>query len=95
MENRDQYVEKMKAKLDELNLEIKKLEAKAQGAKADAQIKYSDEIETIKKNRDDAAEKLKEMQSAGGEAWKDLKIGFDASWSILEDAFKSAKSRFK
>lgn len=47
MSEKDAYVEKMKAKLDEWNAEIDKLQAKAKQAEADAEIQYNDEISAL------------------------------------------------
>ena len=95
MESRDAYVKKMQAKLDEWNADIAKLEAKAQGAKADAQAGYNQQIENLKSKREEAAGKLKEMQSAGDDAWEDLKAGIEMAWDSLGSAVTSAFSRFK
>ena len=47
-DTRDAYVEKMKAKLDEWNADIAKLEAQAKQKEADARVSYQDQIETLK-----------------------------------------------
>jgi len=41
--DRDAYIEKMKAKIDEWNAEISKQEAKARAAQADMKLKYEDQ----------------------------------------------------
>lgn len=95
MSNREEYVEKMKAKLDELNAEVDRLEAKAKGTEADLRIKYDGEIQKLKEHREKAKAKLSEFQKAGDSAWQDLKIGLQGAWDILDEAIKSASSRFK
>lgn len=95
MSKREEYVQKMKAKLDELGAEVSRLEAKAKVAEADLRIKYQDEIDTLKQRRDEAKAKLAEFQQAGDDAWQDLKIGLQGAWDILDDAIKSASERFK
>ncbi|WP_018123164.1 hypothetical protein [Desulfovibrio oxyclinae] len=95
MSNREEYVQKMKAKLDELNAEVSRLEAKAKGAEADLRVKYDDEIKQLKERREEAKVKLAEFQQAGDSAWQDLKIGLQGAWDILDEAIKSASARFK
>lgn len=95
MSKRDVYVEKMKAKLDEINAEVSRLEAKADGAEADLKIKYNDEIKKLKDKRDNAQKSLKEFQQAGDSAWQDLKAGLQGAWDILDESVKSASSKFK
>ena len=60
MSDRTAYIKKMKAKLDEWNADIAKLEAKADGAEADMKIKYNEKIDALKEQREEAAAKLME-----------------------------------
>lgn len=94
MSDRDAYVKKMKAKLDEWNADIAKLEAKADGAEADAKIKYNKHIDELQKQRKEAAAKLEELKNSGDDAWEDIKTGLESSWNSLGNAVKSALSRF-
>lgn len=59
MSNQDAYVKKIKAKLDEWNADISKLEAKAKGAQADLEIDYKDKISSLKQQKKEVSEKVK------------------------------------
>ena len=93
-EQRDAYVQKLKAKLDEWNADIDKLQAKAGQATADAKEKYSHQIDELKAKQMEAQAKMKELGKAGDEAWQDVKAGADLAWKALGEAVQSAKSRF-
>lgn len=93
-ETRNTYVEKIKAKLDEWNADIAKLEAKARQQEADTQIKLMERIETLKKKRKSTEDDLDKLRQAGDNAWQDLKTGVENAAASLGDAIKSAKSRF-
>lgn len=95
MSERDAYVAKMKAKLDEWNAEIQKFEARAQGASAEAKLKYEQQVAELKARRDEAARKLRELQDASAGAWETLREGTEAAWSVMAKAFKDAAERFK
>jgi uncharacterized coiled-coil DUF342 family protein len=95
MSKRDEYIEKMKAKLDELNAGISRLEAKARESDSDLRIKYEDEVQKMKQRRSEAKAKLDEFQQAGKDAWQDLKTGLQGAWDSLDSAIKSANERFK
>ncbi len=95
MNDREVYIDKMKAKLDEWNADINKLQAKANGAEADMKQKYDQEIQHLKEQREEAADKLAELQKAGDGAWKDLKSGMEDAWNSLGKSVDSAFSRFK
>jgi predicted nucleic acid-binding Zn-ribbon protein len=94
MPDKDAYVQRMHAKLDEWNAEIDKLKAKADKAEAESRLEYQKEIEILKERRKDAEEKLTEVSQAGEGAWEDLKAGIQSAWDSMEEAIKSARSRF-
>ena len=54
MTDRSEYVDKMKAKLDEWNADIDKMQAKAKEAQADARIEYDKQLVEMRKQRDEA-----------------------------------------
>jgi len=93
-DTRDAYVEKMKAKLDEWNADIAKLEAKARQKEADAQKRYQERIASLKEKRKAVEEELDKLRRAGSDAWEDLKAGFEMAADSLGEALRSARSRF-
>lgn len=95
MSDRDAYVQKMKAKLDEWNAEIDRLAAKASQAQADARLKYNEEIDNLKKQREEADRRMRELQSSSEEAWNSVREGMEAAWDRMNNALKDAVSRFK
>lgn len=95
MSNREAYIRKFQAQLDEWNADIDKLEAKAQKSKADAKIEYQKHLEQLRAKRDNAASKLEELKSASDDAWEDVKRGAEDAWQTCSDAVKKAVSRFK
>jgi uncharacterized coiled-coil DUF342 family protein len=94
-ENRDAYVQKLKAKLDEWDAEIDKLSAKIDQADAQAKIEHEKRLEEFRARREEVKNKLAELQQAGGGAWEDLKQGLENSWEILKTSFTRAKSEFE
>ena len=93
-DTRDAYVKKMKAKLDEWNAEITKLEAKVRQKEADAQKEFEEQVKTLKEKRESAQRDLDNLLKAGGNAWEDLKAGVERAANSLGDAVQSAKSQF-
>jgi uncharacterized coiled-coil DUF342 family protein len=94
MPDKDAYVQKLHAKLDEWNAEIDKLKARADKAEAESRLEYQKEIETLQERRQEAEEKLAELRRAGEGAWEDLKSGVQSALNAMEVALKSARSRF-
>ena len=66
MIDRDAYVEKVKANIDQWNAEIDKLQANAREAQADAKIQYEKQLADMRKQRDEALEKMKEVPGSDG-----------------------------
>ena len=95
MNTRECYIETMKTKLDEWNLELDKLSAKANAAKADAQLDYRKQIEALRKHRDEAGRKLEKLTAASDDAWDDMREGVESAWNKMSHAFSSARERFK
>jgi predicted nuclease with TOPRIM domain len=92
---RDEYVQRIKAKLDEWNSEIDRLEDQARQKEADAQTHIQEQIDKVKAKRQTAEEKLDDVRQAGGDAWQDLKSGLELATEAVGDALRSARSRFQ
>lgn len=95
MGERDAYIEKMKAKIDEWSADIDKFEAKARGAKADVKIKYEEQLAAMRGEREKARAKLRELQDASEDAWERLRQGAESAWTSMAKAFKDAAERFR
>ncbi|SIO47504.1 hypothetical protein SAMN05444722_2420 [Rhodovulum sp. ES.010] len=94
MDEKDAYRQKIQARLDQWRAEIDKLQAKAVEAGADARVEYDKQIEKLRARQAEAQDRLDELDSSRGEAWKDLKSGIEKAWNELESAVKSAANRF-
>ena len=94
MSKRDEYVEKLKAQLDEWNAEVRRWEAKAKGTRADVRIEYEKQLEAFRRQRDQAMEQMRKVQAAAGDAWLDLVRGADDAWAKAREAFEKARSHF-
>jgi hypothetical protein len=95
MEDKEAYIKKLQARMDGWNAEIDKLRAKAEKAKAESRIEFQNQIENLNQRRQAATNKLSDMREAGEGVWEDLKSGVQGVWDAMEEALKSARSRFK
>ena len=91
MSKRDVYIANIKLQLDELNLKMSKVEAKALEAKEDARAKYKEQIEDLRKQSKVAVAKLDEMKTAGEETWESMVDEMEK----VRDAFKHSFNYFK
>lgn len=94
MNKRDQYLEKLKAQLDEWNAEVAKWEAKTRSAQAGMRIEYEKQLEAFRRQRDHGLEQMRKVQAETGDAWVDLVRGADDAWAKMREAFEKAQSHF-
>ncbi|HVB38015.1 MAG TPA: hypothetical protein VND92_05725 [Vicinamibacterales bacterium] len=92
---RDAYVEKIKARLDEWNGEIDRLQARADAAKADLQVTYTQQIDMLRRRQRDAEAKLKQLREAADDAWAELKPGLEDAWKTFREAMAKTDSELK
>ena len=95
MSSREEYVQKMKAQLDQWNAEVAKWEDKTRATQADMKAEYEKQLETLRSRRDEAMYQLHQMQAASADAWMDMVKGADAAWKAMGEAFANARSHFE
>ena len=95
MTQRDEYVAKLKAQLDRWNAEMANWEAKAREAQAGARAEYERHIAAARHQRDQALYQLSLLQSAAGDAWRDLTRGTEDAWTRMRKAFEEAAGHFQ
>lgn len=93
--NRDEYVSKLKAQLDQWNVEAAKWEAKAKEAQASLKAEYEKQLAALNSRRDEALYQMKLLQNASTGAWQDMMRGADEAWRSMEEAFNKARSHFE
>ncbi|MBI9083970.1 MAG: hypothetical protein JEZ11_10265 [Desulfobacterales bacterium] len=98
-EKKDEFLEQMKKKYDELNyhwnIERNKFEAKIQHESAGAKKKLEAERDELLKLRDEMKEKIIDLEVASENAWYDVKDGVENAWKALSKSFDKATSHFK
>jgi uncharacterized coiled-coil DUF342 family protein len=95
MKSRDEYIRTMQAKLEEWNVEIDILSAKADEVTADVKSEYNEQVKSLKAKQATARQKIEELQHAGEGAWGDVKSGLELAWTAMGEALDSARSRFR
>ena len=94
MMTREEYTEKLKAQLDQWNAEVSKWEAKTRDAQAGMKADYEKQLETFRRQRDEAIEQMRKMQNAAGDAWMNMIRASDDAWARAREAFEKASSQF-
>lgn len=95
MSNREDFVAKLKAQLDEWNIDLDKLQAKAEHLSAEVKSTYHEKIASLTSRRDEAKQKLAELEELGEEAWDKVEHTAEQTWTGIKDAFAKARAQFK
>ena len=95
MSSREEYVQKLKAQLDQWNAEVAKWDEKTRAAQTDMKAEYEKQLESFRSRRDEAMYQLHQVQVATTEAWMDMVKGADAAWRAMGEAFVRARSHFE
>lgn len=86
------YEATAEAQMQKLGAQIDELQVKADLAKADAKVKYQEQIDALKVKQSEAKVKYEALKSSAGDAWEEMKSGVDSAWKELQVAFNKAKS---
>lgn len=92
---RDEYVRKLKEKLDEWNQDIDELRERAELAAAAARREYDEQLPRLETRRKELEQRLRALGDATESAWNELKVGVDEAADALASAIRAAKQRFR
>jgi hypothetical protein len=81
--NRDDYVAKLKAQIDEWNAQAAKWEAGS-----------AKQLEQFRAQRDAALAEVRRVQNASADAWRDMIRGADSALKSVQEAFDKARKQF-
>lgn len=94
MSNKEICQARFKARLYHWHAEIAHFEKLAREAGADRRPGYSQQISNLHKMHAEARVKLKQLERAREDAWRDLNVGIDQASHELAIAVKKAVWRF-
>ena len=89
------YQKKIQEKMQQYSKKFMELQAKMVKLNEQAKANLAAEMESLNRKKQEIAEKAGEIQTAGGEAFADLKKGLDASLEEMDKAVDEAISRFQ
>jgi hypothetical protein len=95
MELHNAYKQKLGAQLNEWSAQINLLEAKMDNVAAEMRIMRAEDIHALRAKQHAAADKMKELGKASGEAWDQVKLTADKIWDDLKTGLTDAQKKFK
>ncbi|HEY2337711.1 MAG TPA: hypothetical protein VGI18_10150 [Burkholderiales bacterium] len=89
--NRDEYVQKLKAQIDQWNAQMVRWEQ----ASAEVKDKYLQQLDEARVRRDEAIEEMKRLQHASADAWMQMMKGAETAFAAMQGAFERAREGFE
>lgn len=93
--NREEYIDRMAAKLKEWNAEIDNLEAKARNAGTDTKKEIGEEVQNLRAKKQAAEYKLEDIKEAGEESWKEIQAEAEDALEDIKSSLENAINRFE
>ena len=94
MGNREEYIDKLTARLKKWDADISKLEEKAENAKTDIKEKYIEKIDELRAKKESIQHKTRDFREANEEALGSVKESIENSLTNLTNAINDAFAKF-
>lgn len=94
-QSRNEFIERMKERLDDLDEKIEDLKQKGDKFEGEAKMEYENRLHDLREKRREAKRKLDETRAAGEEKWQQVKDEAEHAWKALGNSFNYFKSHFK
>ena len=93
--NRDETTERLKKQLDDWNSRIDAWEKQMHDAQANMKSRYQEQLDMLRRQREEGINKLQEIQESSEAAWADMSRGFEEAWKHLAEGFDKAWSELR
>ena len=95
MSTKQIYQKEIETKLESLDAQIVKMQAKAKQANAELNANYQEQLRLLTERREAARLKLEELKHSSEAAWETMKGGVESAFSELQTAFDKAVTQFQ
>ena len=94
MGNREEYIDKLAARLKKWDTEISNLEEKAKNAKTDVKAKYTEKADELRTRKESIQQKARDFREANEEALGSVKKSIEDSLTNLTKAINDTFAKF-
>ena len=94
MVDREEYVAKMKAQLEQWNAQMAAWESSAGGTRKASKVELKKQIGILRSRIDDMAFRVELLKGASTEAWKEVSRGAEEARRAMQKSFEKARSKF-
>jgi len=94
-ENKDEYIYRIKTRIDELNKDLDRLTDEAAQAEGELRDEYKQQMHELRKKLKEFEGKVAAAQGSDDSGWEDLKQGLGKSWETWKKSFSRAREEFE
>jgi uncharacterized phage infection (PIP) family protein YhgE len=95
MEEKKTYLQKMAERLEQLDVKVTELKAKAAKAGEEAKVEIDKRVTELTAKQQEARQKLQELKEASAEKWESLKGHAEKARDSLEEGVTKILAKFK
>lgn len=95
MSNKEAYIKKAEAQLNEWNAQIDLLKAKGGNLAADAEIEFKKKLDEAEKKRAELSAYLDQLADKTDSVWDDVKDEAEEKWNAVNKTFSNFIDKFK
>jgi hypothetical protein len=92
-QQRDQYVDTMKAKLDEMGQKIDGLNQRADAMKGTAKTTFDNDIKMLRDQKDAVDDKLGDLKDVSVQSWTSMRSDVEAAFARLEQSYQTVSQK--
>lgn len=95
MSNREAYIKKAEAQLNEWSAQIDLLKAKGENLAADAEVEFKKKLEEAEEKRTELSSYLDQLADKTDNIWDDIKDEAEEKWNTVSRTFSDFIDKFK
>jgi predicted small secreted protein len=94
-ETKEEYQRALAAQMQELDVKIDELKAKAGRASDAVKAEFARDMEALDRQKAVLAQKMAAVKSSSASAWNDVKAGANSAMDSVKQTYEKAKARFQ
>ena len=94
-EKKEEYQRSLTAQMQEIDVKIDELKAKAGRASDTVKAEFARDMEALDRQKAVLAEKMEAVKSSSASKWNDVKTGANSAMDSVKQTYEKAKARFE
>ena len=94
-EKKEEFQRSLAAQMQELDVKIDELKAKAARASDAVKAEFARDLEVLDRQKAVLAQKMEAVKSSSASGWNDVKAGANSAMDSVKQTYEKAKARFQ